>query len=67
MEEARKARDVKKIKKQKQGKSKENMIRECTEQTMLPDVDNTSPLQQKSKETRLYFMVNRKGTFIIRF
>ena len=52
---------MKKIKKQKQGKSKENMIRECAEQTMLPDVENTSPLQQKSKGTRLDFMVNTKG------
>ena len=52
---------MKKQTKQKQGKSKENMIRECTEQTMLPVVENTSPLQQKSKETRLDFMVNTKG------
>ena len=36
------------------------MIRECTEQTMLPG-RCTSPLQQKSKETRLDFMVNTKG------
>ena len=49
---------MKKIKKQKQVKS---MIRECTEQTKLPLVENTSPLQQKSKETRLDFMVNTKG------
>ena len=68
MEEARKAR-YEKTKKQKQGESKENMIRECTEQTMLPDVENTSPLQQKSKETPIgfYGKHKRKGTFIIRF